>query len=155
MKKEHIEYINFIEGIKTTIKNTHWSSVNNSEHVRMDEFADIIAEYEDTIAEEFQGIEGQVDDNEVKPISYTYSNPKKLLNDVKEKTIELYKTLENDIEYIGIRSEIESFIHEINKYKYLFKLALRAESKVFKLTENDIKDIITETVRNYIKKMIE
>lgn len=154
MKKEHIEYINFIEGIKTTIKNTHWSSVNNSEHIRMDEFADIIAEYEDTIAEEFQGIEGQIEDNEINPLSYTYSNPKKLLNDVKAKTIELYKTLENDIEYIGVRSEIESFIHEINKYKYLFKLALKEESNVFELTENDLKDIITETVRNYITKII-
>ena len=65
---------------------------------------------------------------------------------------ELSRLIEAEI--IEKTPEIESFIHEINKYKYLFKLALRAESKVLKLTENDIKDIITETIRNYIKKMI-
>lgn len=169
MKKEHIDYINYLEGIKTCIKNTHWASVNNSEHTRMDELADTVSDFEDEISEEFQGLDGQIKDNEVKPIEYTFSTVDSLLNDIKSKTMELYDSLENDKQYIGVRSEIESFIHSINKFKYLFKLALKekkndetkedeendndvneAIKNVVKISEKDLQDIINESVKLYL-----
>lgn len=158
MKQEHIDYINYIEGIKTTLKNTHWSSKNNSEHVRMDEFADIVSEFEDKISEEFQGIEGQIQDNQVQPKEYTFTNVETLLNNIKDETLTIYKNLQDDIEYIGICSEIESFIHDINKYKYLFRLSLKNESKIkenyINLTDTDLKNIVNEAIRSYLKKII-
>lgn len=173
MKTEHIDFINYIEGIKTCLKNTHWSSVNNSEHVRMDEFADVVSDFEDSVSEEFQGIEGQIQDNEVKPIEYTFSDVNKLLQDIKSKTMELYDSFENDKTYIGVKSEIESFIHDINKYSYLFKLALKDDTNntetndkskdsdednnvsenTIKLTHEDLRNIIKESVKYYLNNI--
>lgn len=173
MKTEHINFINYIEGIKTCLKNTHWASENNSEHIRMDEFADIVSDFEDSISEEFQGIEGQIKDNEVKPIEYTFSNVKNLLQDINSKTMELYDSLENDKTYIGVKSEIESFVHNINKYAYLFKLSLKDDTNnteankesndtdennnvsenTIKLTHEDLKNIIKESVKYYLNNI--
>ena len=43
------------------------------------------------------------------------------INDVLIKTKLFYKSIPNDIDYVGIKSETESFIHNIKKYIYLFK----------------------------------
>lgn len=60
--------------------------------------------------------------NAIKGIPSDTLNASDFINEVKYKTLEFYKKLPQDVEYKGIVSECETFIHNINKYKYLFSL---------------------------------
>ena len=58
----------------------------------------------------------------IKAIPSDTLNASDFIHEVKYKTLEFYKKLPQDVEYKGIVSECETFIHNINKYKYLFGL---------------------------------
>lgn len=47
-----------MEGWKTKCKNLHWAAPKgaNNVHVRLDEFLDIISDYQDTVAEGIMGV---------------------------------------------------------------------------------------------------
>ena len=47
-----INFINKLEGFKTKCKNLHWSAPKKNIHVYLDEFLDVISDYQDSIAED-------------------------------------------------------------------------------------------------------
>ena len=105
-----INFINKLEGFKTKCKNLHWSAPKKNIHVYLDEFLDVISDYQDSIAEDYQGIKSQS------------LNAIDFINEVKIATETFYNSIPNDTCYVGIKSETETFIHNIFKYKYLFEL---------------------------------
>lgn len=117
-----INFLNQLEGWKTKCKNLHWAAPKKNIHVYLDEFLDVLSDYQDGLAEEYQGILGKMQPNAIKGISSDTLNASDFINEVKYKTLEFYKKLPQDVEYKGIVSECETFIHNINKYKYLFGL---------------------------------
>ena len=50
-----ISFINLLEGWKTKCKNLHWAAPKKNIHVYLDEFLGIISDYQDGLAEEYQG----------------------------------------------------------------------------------------------------
>ena len=141
MNQNILTYLNQIEGYKTAIKSLHWDAKNMSEHKLWDDIADSVAEIQDNVSEMAQGIDKQIPLNTLAPTHYHVSSKEQILKDILADTKTLHKALGESEEYIGIRSELESFIGEINKYNYLLKIAIK---------ENKIKQVVNETINRYI-----
>lgn len=117
-----IQYISMLEGYKTKAKNLHWAAPAMNIHERLDEFLEIMSDYQDSIAEECQGIYGQFGPNDIKGISIEDTDGSMMLHSLLPKVENFYESLPSDKVNAGLRSETETFIHNINKYKYLFRL---------------------------------
>lgn len=117
-----INFINQLEGWKTKCKNLHWAAPKKNIHVYLDEFLGIISDYQDGLAEGYMGILGKMQPNAVKGIPSESLNALDFINEVLKGTISFYDKIPKETIYKGIASECETFIQNINKYKYLFSL---------------------------------
>lgn len=117
-----INFINKLEGFKTKCKNLHWSAPKKNIHVYLDDFLSVLSDYQDSIAEDYQGILGHMQPNAIKGISCECLNAMDFIKEVALKTKEFYNKIPSDVDYVGIKSETETFIHNVFKYKYLFEL---------------------------------
>ena len=142
MKRNILSFVNKLQSYKTAIKNLHWSSKNMSEHKLWDEIADTVADTQDEIAEMAQGIFGNIELNELKPRRYNITNSKKTLSDMLKDTKLFYSTVKRGEQFIGIRSEIENFIGQLEKYQYLMNFCLKEDIK------RNIKNSLTESKQN-------
>ena len=55
-------------------------------------------------------------------LAHSYRQIYRFINEVKIATETFYNNIPSDACYVGIKSETETFIHNIFKYKYLFEL---------------------------------
>ena len=117
-----IVFIDLIEGWKTRCKNLHWSAPKKNVHEDLDKFMDALNSFEDSIVEDYQGTNGKFQPNAVKGTQCDCLNAIDLIKEVIIKTKEFYNTITDDIDYIGIKSETESFIHKLKVFAYLFSL---------------------------------
>lgn len=128
-----LDYINFLEGIKTHCKAMHWGIANvdvkskRGAHIYLDDFLKIISDYQDMIAETTQGIFGNyITLNNIKGKSVPQGvaeNPHDFCQWLQNNVINFYNSL-NLLCLVGIKSETETFIKEIQKYNYLFNLCI-------------------------------
>lgn len=120
-------YINFlcqIEGWKTKCKNLHWAAQNDSIHRRLDDLADVLSSYQDVLAEDYMGINGRVRPDILTGISSNAIEPNTFISEIIENTLSFYSQIDSSVVYAGIKSETETFIHNLNKIKYLFSLCV-------------------------------
>ena len=117
-----INFLNQLEGWKTKCKNLHWAAPKKNIHVYLDEFLGILSDYQDSLAEEYQGLLGHMQPNVIKGTSCDCLNAIDFINEVKSNTYKYYDNIPEGTSYVGIKSECETFIHNILKYKYLFEL---------------------------------
>lgn len=120
-------YINFlcqIEGWKTKCKNLHWAAQNDSIHRRLDDLADVLSSYQDALAEDYMGINGRVRPDILTGISSNAIEPNTFISEIIENTLGFYSQIDLSVAYAGIKSETETFIHNLNKIKYLFSLCI-------------------------------
>ena len=123
-----INYINVLEGAKTKIKNLHWGAKNlpnadkRGAHLYLDDFLGVVGDFQDTIAESSSGILGEMDLNAISGVSMSCTTPRDLINILLDKTTSFYDNLPSGTHYVGIKSETETFIKDLTKYKYLFRL---------------------------------
>lgn len=117
-----LTFINRLEGWKTKCKNLHWAAPKKNIHVYLDEFLTILSDYQDSLAEEYQGLLGHMQPNAVKGTPSEVLNALDMILEIKIETLKFYETIPTGVEYAGIRSECETFIHNVLKYKYLFEL---------------------------------
>ena len=117
-----INFLNKIEGWKTKCKNLHWAAPKKNIHVYLDEFLDILSDYQDNLAEGYMGILGKMTPNAIQGVPCNVLNAIDFIVEVRENTLDFYNKIPNNTIYKGIASECETFIQNINKYKYLFEL---------------------------------
>lgn len=117
-----INFLNQLEGWKTKCKNLHWAAPKKNIHVYLDELLDILSDYQDGLAEEYQGLLGHMQPNAIKGVESSSLNAIDFISEVKQGTLKFYSRIPEGIEFSGIKSECETFIHNILKYKYLFEL---------------------------------
>lgn len=117
-----INFLNRLEGWKTKCKNLHWAAPKKNIHVYLDEFLDVLSDYQDGLAEGYMGILGKMQPNAIKGIPSDSLNAIDFINEVRGATIIFYDKIPQETIYKGIASECETFIQNINKYKYLFEL---------------------------------
>ena len=117
-----INFLNQLEGWKTKCKNLHWAAPKKNIHIYLDEFLDVLSDYQDGLAEEYQGLLGHMQPNVIKGTPCDCLNAIDFINEVKSNTYKYYDNIPEGTSYAGIKSECETFIHNILKYKYLFEL---------------------------------
>lgn len=117
-----IDFLNKLEGWKTKCKNLHWAAPKKNIHVYLDEFLDVLSDYQDSLAEGYMGILGKMQPNAIKGIPSGALNAIDFIKEVKAVTLAFYDKIPQETIYKGITSECETFIQNINKYDYLFSL---------------------------------
>lgn len=118
-----LNFINKLEGWKTKCKNLHWAAPKKNIHEYLDDFLGVLSDYQDGLAEGYMGILGKMQPNAIKGIASDTLNAMDLLNEVIENTVKFYENIPEGTIYKGITSECETFIQNLNKYKYLFSLS--------------------------------
>ena len=94
-----INFINKLEGWKTKCKNLHWAAPKKNIHVYLDEFLDILSDYQDSLAEEFQGLLGHMQPNAIKGIESNTLNAIDFIMEVKQGTYKFYTNIPEGVEY--------------------------------------------------------
>jgi hypothetical protein len=117
-----IDFLNQIEGWKTRCKNLHWAAPNRNIHEYLDDFIEVLSEYQDGLAEGYMGITGKMQPNVINGCACNTYNALDFIEEVRDKTLSFYNRIPQQTIYKGIASECETFIQNINKYKYLFGL---------------------------------
>lgn len=117
-----ISFLNRLEGWKTKCKNLHWAAPKKNIHVYLDELLSILSDYQDSLAEGYMGILGKMQPNVIKGTPSDTLNAIDFINEVRGATVVFYDKIPQETVYKGIASECETFIQNINKYKYLFEL---------------------------------
>lgn len=148
MTKNVLDYLQKCTGWLTAIQNIHWDANSMSQHKLCDDIKKDFDEFRDIVAEIEQGIDGNIELNDLKPIQYEISDLDKLLKDAKNDTLSFYKNLNGD-DYIGLRSECESFLGKLQKYVYLNAFC---KKKDINEAKKRFEPIISETVKNFLNK---
>lgn len=130
MDKEIVGFISKLEGFKTAVKNLHWSSTSLSQHKLFDDVADALSDFQDKVSEVYQSIAGRFKLNALKPVQYEISSPQKFLDDLLSATKGYYSHLKGlGDDYIGMRSDCEAYISEIQRSQYLLDFTLKREMR--------------------------
>src|SRR5574344_2443832 len=111
-----ISFINLLEGWKTKCKNLHWAAPKKNIHVYLDEFLDILSDYQDSLAEGYMGILGKMQPNVIKGTSSDALNAFDFISEVKSATIAFYDKIPQETIYKGITAEGETGIQNSNEY---------------------------------------
>lgn len=123
MKDLFLEILNKLEGYKTKCKNLHWAAEKMNTHKLLDEFLSIISDYQDSVAEEIMGIRGEhLNPNDIKPITDNSEDPYQFIKKLTADILSFRKNIPDKVIYEGMRSECDTFIHNLSKYNYLFSL---------------------------------
>lgn len=117
-----LNFIGILAGFIVQTKNLHWAAPKKNIHVYLDEFHDILGDYQDALAEGYMGILGQMGPNDVPYKECRDDNANSFIENVLTATKEFYGQIPEGSEFKGITGETESFIQNINKYNYLFHL---------------------------------
>nr|DAR32441.1 MAG TPA: hypothetical protein [Bacteriophage sp.] len=117
-----IGFLNRLEGWKTKCKNLHWAAPKKNIHVYLDDFLEVLQDYQDGLAEGYMGILGQMSPNVITGTPSSVLNATDFIEEVRNHTLAFYDKIPEETVYKGITSECETFIQNINKYKFLFSL---------------------------------
>ena len=130
MNKKVLSFVNKLEGYKTAIKQLHWDAKNMSQHELCDDIADSIAEFQDTVSEVEQSITGKLKVNSLKPTEYKIKDLKSFVQDVLDETNTFYKEIKGMGDtYVGMASDCESFLSDMQRKLYLVNFTLKEELK--------------------------
>ncbi len=141
MNKKVLSFVNKLEGYKTAIKQLHWNAKNMSQHELCDDIAESIAEFQDTVSEVEQSITGKLKINSLKPTEYKIKDLKSFVEDVLDATNSFYKEVKDMGDtYVGMASDCESFLSDMQRKLYLVNFTLKEELK------NRLKERINESM---------
>ena len=130
MNKKVLSFVNKLEGYKTAIKQLHWDAKNMSQHELCDDIAESIAEFQDTVSEVEQSITGKLKINSLKPTEYKIKDLKSFVEDVFDATNSFYKEVKDMGDtYVGMASDCESFLSDMQRKLYLVNFTLKEELK--------------------------
>lgn len=133
MDKSVLAFIEKLELFKTKIKALHWDSNSLSQHELCDDIAERIADFQDQVSEVEQSISGKLPKEMFKPSNQEYGEVgtlKEFVENVIEHTNTFYKKLESKGDkYIGMRSDCESFLSDMQRKLYLVNFTLKEELK--------------------------
>ena len=130
MKKDIFDFVCKLEGFKTAIKSLHWDADSLSQHQLCDDIASTIADFQDKVSEVEQSISGKLPINRLEGTPYKISGLKKFVEDVISDTNVFYSKLKGEgDDYIGMRSDCESFLSDMQRNLYLVNFTLKEDLK--------------------------
>lgn len=120
------QFLGVLSGFVHKAKALHWAARGKDIHEYLDDIWKELYGFQDTLAEGYMGISGQLDSN-IPFIMPESNTPTDFIKEVETKTTEFYNQLPADTNYSGLKGEFDSFIQTIEKYKYLFGLCEEKE----------------------------
>ena len=133
MNQKILGFVEKLEIFKTKIKALHWDADNMSQHELCDKIADRIADFQDQVSEVEQSISGKLPKNMFRPSNQNYGEVgtlKEFVENVLDATNKFYKELGSmGDNYIGMRSDCESFLSDMQRNLYLVNFTLKEELK--------------------------
>lgn len=123
-EEKHVfnQYLNFIEGAKTRLKNIHWGEKDNSKHIYLDDLSDEVSDFEDKIAEAGQSGFGRFNEGEIQGDEIEESDPVKICEMIFDRTTEFRRMLEGKDVYNGEISWIDDFLANLKQSKYRLQM---------------------------------
>ena len=128
MNKTILNYVNKLEGYKSSIKELHWDAKSLSQHKLCDDIASLIADFQDQVSEVEQSMSGKLPLGKLNPVKYKPDTLKGFVMDVIDSAQDFRKKLEGMGEdYVGMKSDCESFISDMQRQLYLVNFGLQEE----------------------------
>jgi chromosome segregation ATPase len=175
MKKYVLDFICKLEGFKTGIKQLHWDANSLSQHQLCDDIATTISDYQDKVSEVEQSISGKLPVNNLKGTAYKITTLKKFVEDVIRETKSFYSKLKKEGDgYIGMRSDTEAVLSDLQRQLYLVNFTIKEslkerlrdkinENRVtisngreqYSLTENELREYVSKAIGNVKAKINE
>lgn len=118
MKKEYIDFICSIHGYLIRIKEIHWNTTSNAEHLLCDEIQDDFMKCEDDFTECCMGIEGKhFQIGKLLPMLPNAETLPSLLKEFEKDILKMKKSV-NDTTESGLSNILDDMMQCVNKYKY-------------------------------------
>lgn len=118
MDKKYVDFICSIHGYMIRVKEIHWNTDNNAEHLLCDEIEGSIHDLEDRFAECAMGITGKkVKVGDLKPMLPNNTDLKKMLQEFEGETIDFKKSID-EYKEAGLVNICDDILECINKFKY-------------------------------------
>lgn len=118
MKTEYIRLINLLHGYSLRVKEIHWNTSVNAEHLLCDEILDCISDCEDRFAECVMGMCGtrfQIGD--LRPLLPKSLDLISMLGELEQEILSFEKNL-TEKNAVGIFNILDELIEKLNKFKY-------------------------------------
>lgn len=130
-KQAVLEFISFLEGYAIRFKEFHWDSERKAKHETAERAYDLVYALEDSIAEDMMGMcDSRITPGSVNPVipADKAQSDKKMdfvdtLKMLSDDTFSFYRKIEHNNNFIGIRSEVENFLHALRQLIYLANMA--------------------------------
>lgn len=118
MRKDLMDYICSLHGYLIRLKEIHWSTDSNAEHLLCDEVMDMVRGCEDELTESAMGLYGEkVKVGDLKPYLPNAEQLKPMLKELVGETVAIKKKLNKDIE-AGLCNILDDIIASAQKYMY-------------------------------------
>lgn len=118
MKKDYIDFICSIHGYLIRIKEIHWNTSCNAEHLLCDEVQDCLMGCEDEFAECCMGIEGKhFQIGKLLPMLPNSESLPSLLKELEKDILSMKKKC-NDTTESGLINVLDEMMQQVNKFKY-------------------------------------
>lgn len=118
MRKDIMEYICSLHGYLIRLKEFHWSTDSNAEHLLCDEISASISDCEDEFTETAMGLyDEKVSVGDLKPYLPNATELKPMLKELVGETVDMKKKLNKDTE-AGLCNILDDLIASSQKYMY-------------------------------------
>lgn len=118
MQKDILDYVCDLHGYLIRLKEIHWSTDNNAEHLLCDEIMDDIRDTEDRFMESAMGLySSKIKIGQLKPYLPNSTGLSQMLNELKTETVSMRKKLTKP-EESGLVTILDDILSFIGKYLY-------------------------------------
>lgn len=118
MKKNIVDFICSLHGYQIRVKEIHWNTTINAEHLLCDEIIDCISDCEDRFTECAMGIEGvHFKIGDLKPLLPHSTALIPMLKEMEKEILEMEDSLTSKSDN-GLINVLDELLENCNKFKY-------------------------------------
>lgn len=118
MDKKYIDFICSLHGYMIRVKEIHWNTDNNAEHLLCDEVEEAIHDLEDRFAECAMGItDKKIKVGDLKPMLPHATKLKDMLRELADETMDMKDNFDG-YQYSGLENICDDIMEMCGKYMY-------------------------------------
>lgn len=118
MDKKYVEFINLLHGYLIRVKEIHWNTDSNAEHLLCDEIQDCLMGGEDRFAECAMGMDGEhFKVGDLEPMLPNAEKLGPMLKELHGDIIDMKKELDDE-EDGGLMNILDELLENCNKFRY-------------------------------------
>lgn len=120
--------LNKLEGYKTRVKNMHWSAKflpyreTQELHEDLDDVLSLISDYQDTIAENYMGLFGNLPLGFLNGVQPDSNDPLEVIDDIITTLRNFHSMHRDNVAYTGMVNATEDLLEQLPVKKYLIQL---------------------------------